>query len=174
MAQRTRQVTLLDVGVQIMYTTVAYGLHKIVEVIATAGEGAELSPVQREGGGVRIAGYHQITFLAFKDHASSDVPSRYRLQTADLDYERLVTVFVMYDLCIGRVCFVLETEPATVAEDSVAQPVHSQTPASNIHLMETTISQLTVPECPLPLPVEMEICCRRISVPRRPQPKVVI
>src|SRR6516225_2144981 len=102
--QRTGNVSLQNIGVQILGLTAAHRLDEVAVVVAAGAEALNLLAIPREGRAAAkiLIATHQVAALAVDDVADSRAAERIGLQAANFEDERGFAIVEHTNLGVGR------------------------------------------------------------------------
>src|SRR5262249_45691373 len=143
-AQRTRQVTFQNFGIQHLGLAIADGLDEVAIVVAAAVERRHDLAVLVERSARAVAGHHNVALGTFEDYADAGILVGLGVQSADFEDQRLVAIVVNDHLRVGSVAGVGIAQASAIAENRVAELVDSQSPAAQVHLVNALVPQVAV------------------------------
>ena len=152
----------------------ADGGQEVVEVVSSPAELLNFLSIQIKCRASVIAVHDEVAFATLKNHANPGIFEARCLQTANLKHQSLLSIIMNDYLGVCSVSGVNITKTATITHHGVAQMVNAQAPSSQVHLMDSLVSQIAITIRPLPMPIVVKPRSGKRCLRRWPKPKVIV
>ena len=188
MTQYRTLVSFFDITVQAGAIPGPHGVDEVLVMVSPDRRARSWFPLATQDGvPALITVDDQIAFRAVEDHTDrvigslADLPfmignpvPNLELQQFGLSAGRLRTVLVHGMQQVGRLLVVVEHHVSSHRGHLDRMSVDSQSPACDVELMDTLVSDVAVSVRPLPVPVVVETVARERALWGRTDPKVVM
>ena len=156
MADRSRNLAPLDLGVEVLAFAAPYGLDEVLEMVLVGAEALDLGPLI-----VVSRGAQRVTPFALHAHADARALEvglgappfpRHALfvlrQVVDLVEDRRLGIVIIDDLRVGHLAGIVEDEPAADAHRPPRKARVAENPSCRVHLVYTLVARLAVAHVP--------------------------